>query len=216
MILAGVEPALGGQLVDLALGDDRRGPRQDLQHLQAAVLDHQFEASREQEIADQHARRIAPDDVGGALAAPEARAVDDVVVEEGGSVDELDRGGKPVVPGAGIIEQSGAGQGQHRPHPLAAAGDQMTSELGNQGDVALHPVENDGIDVVEVGGDQLDHRIECRRPLGADGDDRGGHDGGDLRRDCGNDKAVNSASGSLRRASRPPRSSLSSRWTEPP
>ena len=168
MVLAGLDPALGGQLVDLALGDHRRGARQDLEHLEAAVLDHQFEASREQEVADQHARGIAPDDVGGALAAPEARAVDDVVVEQGRGVDELDRGGELVVARAGIIEQPGAGQGQHRPHPLAAAGDQVAGELGDQGDVALHAIEDDGVDMVEVGRDQLDHRIERRRPLGAD------------------------------------------------
>ena len=105
-----------------------------MQHLEAAVLDHQLEAAREQEVADQDARRIAPDDVGGAPAAPQARAVDDVVVEQGGGVDELDRGGELVVAGALIIEQPGAGEGQHRPHPLAAAGDQVAGELGDQRD----------------------------------------------------------------------------------
>ena len=52
--------ALGGQLLDLALGDDGRGVAEDLQHLQAAVLDHQLEGAAEQEIADQYASPDCP------------------------------------------------------------------------------------------------------------------------------------------------------------
>ena len=145
---------------------------EDPQHLEAAVLDHQLERAAEQEIADQHARRIAPDEVGGALAAAHARAVDDIVVEQGRGVDELDRGGELVVARAGVAEQRGAGEGQHRPHPLAAAGDQVAGELGDQRDLALHPLEDDGVDAVHVGRDQRHHRVERRRALGAAADER--------------------------------------------
>ena len=62
-----------------------------------------------------------------------------------------------------IIEQPRAGQGQHRPHPLAAAGDEVAGQLGDQRHLALHPVEDDRVDVVEVGRDQLDHRVERGR-----------------------------------------------------
>ena len=216
MVLAGLDPALRGQLVDLALGDHPRRAREDFEHLEAAVLDHQLEAAREQEVADQHARRIAPDDVGGALAAAKARAVDDVVVEQGRGVDELDRGGELVMAGAGIIEQPGAGERQHRPHPLAAAGDQMAGELGDQRDVALHPLEDDRVDMVEVGRDELDHRLERGRCGSAPADGRWRSlaprcaPGGRQR------QGGHPASGSLSRASRPPRSSLSSRLIEPP
>ena len=102
-------------------------------------------------------------------------AVDDVVVEQGGGMDELDRGGELVVPHSGIIEQPRAGQGQHRPHALAAAGDEMAGELGDQGHLALHPLEDDGVDMVEVGRDQLEHRVERRRAAGADGVKACGH-----------------------------------------
>ena len=150
MIFVGVDLALGGQLLDLTLGDDRGGVAEDPQHLQAAVLDHQLERAAEQEVADQHARRIAPDEVGGALAAAHAGAVDDVVVKEGRGVDELDRGGELVVARAGVAEQACAGERQHRPHALAAAGDQVAGELRDQRDLALHPLEDDGIDAVHV------------------------------------------------------------------
>ena len=105
MVLVGFDPSLGGELLDLALGDHRGGVAEDSQHLEAAVLDHQLERAAEEEIADQHARRIAPDEVRGALAAAHARAVDDIVVEQGRGVDELDGGGELVVARAGIAEQ---------------------------------------------------------------------------------------------------------------
>ena len=49
-----------------------------------------------------------------------------------------------------IAEQRGARERQHRPHALAAAGDQVAGELGDQRDLALHPLEDDRVDVVHV------------------------------------------------------------------
>ena len=175
MLFVGVDLALRGQLLDLALGDHRRGVAEDPQDLEAAVLDHQLEGAAEQEVADQHARRIAPDEVGGALAAAHARAVDDVVVKQSRGVDELDRRGELVVARAGVAEQRGAGERQHRPHPLAAAGDQMARELGDQRDLALHALEDDGVDAVHVGGDERHHRVERRLALRIERVERPGH-----------------------------------------
>ena len=156
-------------------GDHRRGVAEDPEHLEAAVLDHQLERPAEQEIADQDARRIAPDEVGGALAAAHARAVDDVVVEQGRGMDELDRGGELVVARAGVAEQVGAGERQHRPHALAAAGDQVAGELRDQRDLALHPLEDHRIDPVHVLGDERDHRLERRLAFRMQRMDGGGH-----------------------------------------
>ena len=170
-----VDLALRGQLLDLALGDHGRRVAEDPQHLEAAVLDHQLERAGEQEIADQHARRIAPDEVGGALAAAHARAVDHIVVEQGRGVDELDRRGELVVARSGVAEQACAGERQHRPHALAAAGDQVAGKLGDQRDLALHPLEDDGIDAVHVGRDERHQRVERRRALSGQRMDGGGH-----------------------------------------
>ena len=175
MVFARLDPALGGELVDLALRDHAGGAGENLQHLEAAVLHHQLEAARKQEIADQHARGIAPDDVGRPPSAPQARSIDHVVVEQGGGVDELHRGGELVMARALIIEQTRAGQRQHRPHPLAAAGDQVPGKLGDQRHLALHAIEDHGIHMIEIGGDQLDHRIERGRARSADGMDGGSH-----------------------------------------
>ena len=167
LLFVGLDPPLRGQLLDFALGDHRRRVAEDSEHLEAAVLDHQLECPAEQEIADQHARRIAPDEVGGALAAAHARTVDDVVVKQGRSVDELDRGGELVVAGAGIAQQICAGERQHRAHALAAAGDQMPRELGDQRDLALHPLEDDGVHAIHVRRDQRRQRLERRLAFGA-------------------------------------------------
>ena len=88
----------GDELQHLALGDHRRGARQDLQHLERAVLDHELEGAAEQEIADQHRRLVAPDRVGGGEAAAQVALVDHVVMQQRRGVDELDRGGERDVP----------------------------------------------------------------------------------------------------------------------
>jgi hypothetical protein len=69
---------------------------EDLEHLEAAILDHQLERAAEQEVADQHAGRIAPDDVRRPppRRSPSRRRHRR---EQGRGVDELDRGGELVL-----------------------------------------------------------------------------------------------------------------------
>jgi chorismate mutase len=50
-----------------------------------------------------------------------------------------------------IIEQARARERQHRPHPLAAAGDQMAGQLGISGISDCIRVEDDRVDLVHVG-----------------------------------------------------------------
>src|SRR5438270_745347 len=77
--------------IALACRDHRRRVAEDLEHAQGPVLDHQLECTAEQKIADEDAGRIAPDEVGRALAPAHPGAVDDIVVKQGRGVDELDR-----------------------------------------------------------------------------------------------------------------------------
>ena len=138
----------GDQLLHLALGDDGRGGGEDVEHAQAAVGDHELEGAAEQEVADQHRRLVAPDRVGGGRAAAQAAVVDHVVVQQRGGVDELDAGGERQLARAAIAAQARGQQGQDRPHPLAAGGDDVAGQLGDQADLALHPVEDDLVDLV--------------------------------------------------------------------
>ena len=62
----GVRVAHVQQLQHLALGDGVGGVGEDPHHLQPVQFDHQLEAARIQEVADQHAGHVAPDRVRGA------------------------------------------------------------------------------------------------------------------------------------------------------
>ena len=162
------------QLVDLALGDHRARMAEDLEHLEAAVLDHQLERAGEQEIADQNGRGVSEDDVRCALAAALLGTVDDVVMQQRGGVDELDRRGELVVARAVVADELGARERQHRPHALSAARDQVPGQRGNQRNLALHPVEDDRVDRVHRRGGEIKDRRE-RRLLAGQRDDFGAH-----------------------------------------
>ena len=105
----------GDELQHLAFGDDRRGARQDRQHRQRPVLDHQLESAAEEKIADQHRGLVAPDGIRGGEAAAQIAVVDDIVMQQGGGVDEFDRGGEGDVAIAAIAAEPGGGEGEHRP-----------------------------------------------------------------------------------------------------
>ena len=79
-----------------------------------ADLDHHLEGLAEQEIADQHARLVAPEHAGGELAAAHVAFVDHVVVQQRRGVHELDRGGELDVAVAGIA-------GELAPSPASAS-----------------------------------------------------------------------------------------------
>lgn len=159
-IFAGVDLALRSQLIDLTFGNHRARVAEDFEDLEAAVLYHQFERPAEQKITDQNARGIAPDEVSGTLAAPHVRSIDNIIMKQCRGMNEFDSGGELVMARTGIIKQLGAGERQHRAHPFAATGDQMARQLGNQGDFRLHPVQNDAVDLIHVGGNQRHNRIK--------------------------------------------------------
>ena len=103
IVVLGRGGVLGGaELHHLAFGDDGGGRGQDFQRPQRADLDHHLEGLAEQEVADQHARFVAPQHAGGELAAPHLALVDDVVVQQRRGVHELDRGGELDVAVAGV------------------------------------------------------------------------------------------------------------------
>ena len=84
----------GAELHHLALGDHGGGGGENVERAQRADLDHHLEGLAEQEIADQHARLVAPQHAGGEPAAAHLAFVDDVVVQQRGGVHELDRRGE--------------------------------------------------------------------------------------------------------------------------
>ena len=146
----------GGELHHLALGDHRGGRGQDLERAQRADLDHHLEGLAEQEIADQHARLVAPQHARRELAAAHVALVDHVVVQQRRGVHELDRGRELDVAVAGIAGQHRHGEGEHRPQPLAAGIDQVVGHLRDHRHLGAGARQDGGVDPLHVGGDELD------------------------------------------------------------
>jgi hypothetical protein len=126
----------------------------------SVVRHHQLEGAREQEIADQHAGLVAPDRVGRGEPAAQVALIHHVVMQERRRVDELDRRGEPVMARSVIAAEPRRGHGQHRPQALAARGDQMTRELRDQPDRALHAREDQRIDGRHVGGGERQQIVQ--------------------------------------------------------
>ena len=130
--LVGVRVANVHQLQHFALGDLVRRVGHDLHDAHALKFHHQLESARVQIIADQHAGRIAEDRVRGFAATAQVGFVDDIVMQQGRSVDEFDYRRGLVMQHAAIPCRFRGQQHQHRPQALAAAGDDVFGDLIHQ------------------------------------------------------------------------------------
>ena len=141
--------------------------------MQAADLDHHLEGLAEQEIADQHARLVAPQHAGGELAAAHVAFVDHVVVQQRGGVHEFDRGGELDMAVAAVAGELGHRQREHRPQPLAARGDQVVGDFRDHGDVGAGARQDGRVDALHVGGHQVVEAFERARARTFKWDDDG-------------------------------------------
>ena len=161
--LAGVGVVAVHELQHLALGDRVRRVREHVQDPHLLELDHHLERARVEEVADEHARLVAEHGVRRLLAAAQARAVDDVVVQQRRRMDELDdRRGRDVIlaaPGA-----AGAGREQHgqRPQPFAAVVNDVVRDLVDERDVAAQAPHDHAVDVAPVVADERPQGVERR------------------------------------------------------
>ena len=96
-------------------------------------------------------------------------------MQQSRGVDELHGGSELVMTIAAIGEQACAGEREHRPHPLATAGDQMPGQLGNQRDTRLHPRKDHAVDAVHVIRDESHHRLKRRGAAARHAMDIGAH-----------------------------------------
>ena len=71
-----------------------------------------------EEIADENAGGVSPHHSGRRLAAAKVAAIDDIVMEEGGRVHELDAGGEIDVAVALVAAHPRGREREHRPQPL--------------------------------------------------------------------------------------------------
>ena len=159
---------LGDKLQHLALGDRRRGPREDAEYDQRAVLHHQLEGACEQEVADQHRGLIAEHRIRRGQPAPQQALVHHVVVQQRRGMDELDAGGELHVPVAGVAAQPRRGEREQRAQPLAAGGDDVCRKLRDQLHLAVHAGDDGavaGLQIVVQQGHQSGQRVLAGRGM---------------------------------------------------
>ena len=139
----------------------------DVERFERADLDHHLEGLAEQEIADQHARLVAPHHARRRLAAAEVALVDHVVVEERRRVHEFDARRELDVAFALVAAHAGRGDGQHRPKPLAAGIDQVARDFGDEVNIGAGAGEDDLVDALHRLARQPHQRLDAgaRPPL---------------------------------------------------
>ena len=101
--------------------------------------------------------------MNGQTPAPQIGVVDDVVVDEGRRVNELDDRGVEDGAFALIAAQARRHQQDGGPDPLAAARLDVLADLRNQVDLRLDVPAEFAIDVLEVGADGLEDLREGER-----------------------------------------------------
>ena len=128
----------------------------------AVELDHHLERARIEEVADQHARCVAPQRIRGLPAAAKVGFVDDVVVQQRRGVDELDdRRGGDMVPAARATRARGE-QDCERAQPLAAAADDVVGDLVDERDVAAEATDDRAVHVGPILTDCGPQSVERR------------------------------------------------------
>ena len=123
-----VEAALG--LDDLAGADIGGGAGDAAGDFAIGETGRELEGVGEEAIAQEDGDGVAPLGVGGGLGAAFFRAIHDVVMDEGGGVDEFEDDGEVQVAGVDIAGGAARQEGEGGAEPLAAA-------LAGVGDVGL-------------------------------------------------------------------------------
>ena len=114
----------------------------------------------EQEVADEHARLVAPEQTRRGLAAPEIALVDHVVMQQRRGMHELDARREPHMAVATVAAELRRGDGEHGPQALAAGIDQMPGKIGDQLDIGTGTIEDDAVDMTHI---LLDKRKQRRK-----------------------------------------------------
>ena len=128
-----IEAAL--ELEQLALRHAADRVREDPEDVEVAVLDDHRRGPGVQEVAGQHGATVAPDRVGGGTPATQLGEIDDVIVEQGRGVEQLDRGTDLDAARSGVAAQLGAEQQQGRAQPLATGAEHVLAH--QRDDLAL-------------------------------------------------------------------------------
>ena len=101
-------------------------------HAEVAFLEGHLERLHVEPIAGQDAAMVSPARVGRRPAAARIGAIDHVVVDEGGAMDQLDDGAQAHGGGALVTRISGGQQEQRGAQALASSAEQVTGDFGHR------------------------------------------------------------------------------------
>ena len=104
---------------------------ENVENGEIALLEGDFEGLHVKPVPGEDAHVIAPAGIGGRAAAASVRAIDDVVVDEGGAVDHLDDSAERNGSGALIAAGAGSEKKQRGTKALAAALAEIASDFGD-------------------------------------------------------------------------------------
>ena len=156
--LVDVDDAVLRQLVNLALDHAQRHVAEHADDVHRVLREGHRHRLDVEEVARQHRDVVAPLGVHGLAPAPHVGIVDDVVVHQRGRVDELDHRGIEDGLGAGVAAQTGRHQQHGRPHPLAAAALDVSTDLGDHRHLRLDLSRVLVLDCLEIGPDRFEER----------------------------------------------------------
>ncbi len=124
---------------------------------------HHLKGTRIKEIADQYAGFVTEHGIGGIAASAHVRVVDDIVMQQGGGMDEFDGGGEAGVHFTGVAGGTGCQQHQHRAQALAARIDDVVPQLVDQYHIGSQLLPYLGIDSGQVVAQQLSDVVQRHR-----------------------------------------------------
>ena len=165
LVFGDVGVAVLGELVQLALDHPERDVAQQPHDVERVVRERHRHRLDVEIIPEQHRDVVAPPRVHGKPAAAQRGVVDDVVVDEGGGVDELDHRGVEDGPIAFIAAQTRRHQQDGRADPFAAARLDVLADGRDQRDLRLDVAGELAIDPLEIGADRLEYLRQRGRRL---------------------------------------------------
>jgi len=152
--LADVDPAQPLELQQFAVHHALRQRDQQVEDVKAPQPQGDLERLHVEPVAGEHRDLVAPDDVGGALAAPRLGLVDDVVVDQRGGVDQFHHRRQLNRFRGGIAEQAATHQQQDRPQPLAPVALQIAGNVRDGVHAADRLQAEDTFHLLQVVGHQ--------------------------------------------------------------
>jgi hypothetical protein len=81
-------------------------------------------------------------------------------VQQGRGVDEFDSRSERDMPAPAVSTEPGTAERQHRAQPLSAARDEVARELRDQLYWALHALDDQLVDTIELASEKLGQRVE--------------------------------------------------------